>query len=128
METIEKISFQSACKAEGLDVKTVIPDFSCYPKNDRKAMVAHAKIVIMVRAANRLGNGGKVWEPDFNNGDQWKYEIWWIKGSSGFRFHAYDFWYAVSRVGSRLCFISGEVARSMGRNKAFVKLINEYFL
>ncbi|WP_407266867.1 hypothetical protein [Tenacibaculum maritimum] len=49
-------TFEDACKVEKLDPKTVIPDFSCYPEVDRKSMEAHAKLVIIVRAANRLAN------------------------------------------------------------------------
>lgn len=119
-------TFEDACKVEGLDPEKVIPDFGGFPKKDRKSMMAHAKLVIIVRAANRLANGGEEWTPDFNNHDQYKYEIWFIKGSSGFRPHVYDCWAAFSGVGSRLCFISREVAEYVA--KAFVKLYNEYLL
>lgn len=59
-------SFEDACKVEGLDAEKVIPDFSCYPEQDRKAMEAHAKLVIIARAANRIGNKGKEWTPDWD--------------------------------------------------------------
>lgn len=125
MEKIE--SFEDACKAEDLNPETVIPDFSCYPEKDRKSMVAHAKLVIIVRAVNRLANGGAEWIPDFDNVSQDKYEIWFRKGgSSGFRFNDCDYWYSASVVGSRLCFISREIAEETAEQ--FIDLYNEYLL
>jgi len=120
-------TLEDACKVEGLDPEKVIPDFSGYPEKDRKSMIAHAKLVIIVRAANRLANDGTEWIPDFTNADQWKYEAWFeMRGSSGFRFGVCGRWDSVSRVGSRLCFISREVAEYVG--KTFIALYNEYFL
>lgn len=126
MEFNKLKTFEAACKIEGLDPKKVLPDFSCYPAKDRKSMIAHAKLVIIVRAANRLANGGKEWIPDFDNSNQWKYHTWFIKGSSGFRFYGRANWGSLSNVGSRLCFISRDVAEHVG--KAFIKVYNEYFL
>jgi len=120
-------TFEAACKVEGLNAKKVIPDFAAYPKEDRKAMIAHAKLVIIARAANRLANEGKEWKPDWNN-NQWdKYYPWfWMNGGSrGFRYFVYGSWYSLSPVGSRLCFISRDVAEHMG--KTFLKLYKEYF-
>ena len=121
-------TFEQACKIEGLDPKKVVPAFTGFPKKDRASMIAHAKLVIIVRAANRLANNGKEWKPDLDNADQWKYEIWWYKerGSAGFRFDVCGGWVSASHVGSRLCFTSYEVAEAVA--KAFVKLYNEYLL
>lgn len=127
MELKQLTSFEAACKIEKLDPKKIIPDFKNYPAKDRKSMIAHAKLVIIIRAANRLANGGKEWKPDFDNREQVKYEIWWFKrGSSGFRFYDYDFWTSTSFVGSRLCFISSEVGKYVA--DTFLKLWNEYLL
>ncbi len=49
-------TFEDACKVERLDAKKVIPDFKAYPAKDRKAMIAHAKLVIIASALNRLAN------------------------------------------------------------------------
>ncbi|CAA0192790.1 hypothetical protein [Tenacibaculum maritimum] len=122
-------TFEDACKVEKLNPKTVIPDFSCYPEADRKSMEAHAKLVIIVRAANRLANDGKQWIPDFTNFDECKYEAWFDleeNGSSGFRFLDYDCWSSGSLVGSRLCFISREVCKYIG--KQFLDTYKEYFM
>ena len=100
----EKLSsFEDACKIEGLDPKKVIPDFSCYPEQHRESMESHARIVIIVAAANRVSNEGNPWFPDFDDRSQPKYEVWFKKSSSGFRFHDCDRWFTFSFVGSRLC-------------------------
>lgn len=119
-------TFEDACAVESLDPKTVIPDFSCYPQQDRKSMIAHAKLVIIIRAANRIANDDKPWFPDFNDSNQWKYYPWFEKTSSGFRFSADDYWLTYSSVGSRLCFISSEVAEYIA--ETFIALYNEYLL
>jgi hypothetical protein len=119
-------TFEDACKVEGLDPEKVLPDFSNYPSKDQKSMLAHAKLVIIVRAANRLANGGQEWTPDFDNWDEIKYEIWFEKGSSGFRFRDYDNWSAHSDVGSRLCFKSRELAKYIANQ--FEDLYNDYLL
>lgn len=124
MELNQLKTFGDACEVEKLDPKKVIPDFSCYPKKDQASMIAHAKLVIIVRAANRLANGGKEWRPDFDNGSQLKYEIWFTKSPSGFRFVGFDFWLSHSYVGSRLCFLSREVAEYIATT--FIGLYNEY--
>lgn len=122
-------TFEDACKVEKLNPKKVIPDFKLYPVKDRKAMVAHAKLVIIAKAANRLANGGKVWKPDWNNGKWDKYHnyFWMDKsGSSGFRYDGYDVWNSSANVGSRLCFCSAEVARHVANT--FIKFYEAYFV
>lgn len=121
-------TFDDACAVEKLNPKKVIPDFKSYPAKDRKGMIAHAKLVIIARALNRLANKGKQWKPDWNN-NQWdKYYPWfWMNGgSSGFRYYDCDLWYSISVVGSRLCYISAEVGKYAGNQ--FLKLYKEYFV
>lgn len=122
-------TFEDACKVEKIDPKKVIPDFFCYPEADRKSMEAHAKLIIIVRAANRLANDGKQWVPDFTNFDERKYEAWFDledNGSSAFRPYCYDVWGTHSSVGSRLCFISREVCKYIANQ--FIETYKEYFL
>jgi len=130
MKKLEQLkSFEGACKVEGLNPKKVIPSFSTYPAKDRKAMIAHAKLVIIARAANRIANGGKEWKANFSDSNQWKYTPYFYHepgGSSGFQFLGFVDWLSVSSVGSRLCFITLEAATHVG--KTFIKLYNEYFL
>jgi hypothetical protein len=121
-------TFDDACAVEKLNPKKVIPDFKAYPVKDRKAMIAHAKLVIIARALNRLANNGKQWKPNWKNGLWDKYYPWfWMNGgSSGFRSYGCDSWDSISSVGSRLCYISREVGEYAG--KQFVKLYKEYFV
>ena len=112
MKKLEALdSFEAACKIENLDPKKVIPDFSCYPEQDREAMIEHAELIIIVRAANRIANGGKEWIPNYDDWGERKYEpIFDLSGGvSGFRPNYCGSWNACSLVGSRLCFISIEV-------------------
>lgn len=119
-------TFEDACKVLRLNPQKVMPDFSSYPKADHAAMQAHAKLVIIARAANKVANKGKEWNPDWNNYNQWKYYPWFeMGGSSGFRFFGYAYWASHSYVGSRLCFISREVADYIG--KQFTNMYKDYF-
>lgn len=121
-------TFQAACKVLRLDPKKSGPDFRAHPAPERKALIAHTKLVIIARALNQVANGGKAWKADFGNHSQWKYYPWFYQssGSCGFRFDGCVGWNADSDVGSRLCFISREVAEYAG--KTFFKLYNEYFV
>ncbi len=72
------------------------------------------------------------WNPDWSNGDQKKYFAYfeYKKTSSGlgFSYHVCDRWLTATRVGSRLCFPTAELATYFGSNKEFLKLHNEYLL
>lgn len=129
MKTYTEIkSFNDACKVERLDPKKTVPDFKGLSVKERKAMIAHAKLVIIARAINRLANNGKQWKPDWNNGQWDKYYPWFDMsgGSRGFRFDVCDYWCSASIVGSRLCFISREVAKYAGEQ--FIDLYKAYFI
>ncbi len=127
MKELEKLkTFEDACKVLRLTPKKVIPDFAGFPKKDHAAMIAHAKLVIIARAANKLANKGKEWVPDWSNYDQWKYYPWFeMKGSSGFRFSVCGRWNTYSFVGSRLCYISREVCTYVATT--FFELYKAYF-
>ena len=117
-------TFEDACKALNLNAETVIPDFSQYPEEDRKALVAHAKLIII----NKAINGG--WKPDWSNDDQYKYYPWFDMDSSasggGFSYDDCAYWSTYSDVGSRLCFETREKAKYAG--KQFESLYKEYFV
>ena len=117
-------TFEDACKVLELDPKKVIPDFSCYLEKNIVSMIAHAKLVIIVKVANQLANEGKEWIPDSTRYDKYKYEAWFYlsKGSSGFRYSTYDGLASTSR----LCFISKEVCEYVANQ--FIELYKEYYL
>jgi len=119
-------TFEDACKSLGLDPSNVIPDFSLFPEKDRKAMIAHCKLVIICDALNRSENEGKEYIPDWESWDEIKYYPWFDLASSGFRFADYAYWHTHSFVGSRLCFKSRELAEYAG--KQFEDIYKDYFV
>ena len=73
-------SFEDACKVLSLDPENVLPDFSRYPERHVRSMTAHAKLVLIVEAANMIANDGTLWVVDFSDHNQIKYEVWFKKG------------------------------------------------
>ena len=58
------------------------------------------------------------WLPDWTNSNQYKYFPWFNMGSSsgvGFSYDDCGRWRAISRVGSRLCFKSSDLAKHAGQ-------------
>jgi hypothetical protein len=58
------------------------------------------------------------WIPDWTNSNQYKYYPYFVMGSSsgvGFSCGGYVIWNTGSRVGSRLCFKSSDLARYAGK-------------
>mgnify|MGYP006418984619 CR=1 FL=1 len=116
-------TFEEACEALELDSKKVVPDFSMYPEKHQKAMVAHAKLVIIAEALN------EGWQPDWGNSSEYKYELWFYMGGSsgsGFAYYVYDHWLTHSFCSSRLCFKSRELAEYAGEQ--FKDLYKDYYL
>lgn len=118
-------TFKDACKELGINAKA-IPDVSMLPPKDRKAIIAHYKLI---KIAEALNDG---WKPNWHTGES-KYNPWFeviadAKRPSGFGFSytSYDCWFTGTDVGSRLCYKSSELALYAG--KQFAKLYQEYFL
>lgn len=122
-------TFEDACKIEGLNPKEVLPDFkNCkLPTEEIKALESHAKLLIIVSAANRIDNNGEKWIPNWTD-NTWKYYPWFImdNGSSGFRFDDCDYWDEFTYVGSRLCFKSESVCEYIATQ--FLDLYRDYFM
>ena len=115
-------TFEAACKAKGLSPENCIPDVSTYPAEHQKAVVAAAKLFIVVDVLN---DG---WKPNWNNDDEYKYYLWFDmekskSNPSGFRLDYVDFNYTDSHVGSRLCFKSREVAEHAAKH--FISLFKD---
>ena len=66
------------------------------------------------------------WIADYTNSDQTKYEVRFYYDSSagGFVYFVLDDWYSGTRVGSRLCFHSSELAKYFG--KQFIEIHRKY--
>ena len=82
-------SFEEACAAQGLDPNTVLPDVTCLPESDRKAVTSFAMMCIINRSLNTDPETNQEWKPDWNDSDQEKYYPWFEvvekpEGASGF--------------------------------------------
>lgn len=120
-------TFQSACKYLGLDPVKALPKVGTMPKKHQLATLAHAQLVIIAEALNQEANGGKPWKPDWRNGQWNKYYPWFdLSSGSGLSCYGYVDRLSTSPVGSRLCYISSEVAKYAGTH--FQKLYKQYFL
>lgn len=117
-------TFEDACKAINLD-PTKLPDFSVMPEKHQKALLAHAKLILIAEALN--GD----WKPDWNNDDEYKYFPWFDMEKSesneeGFVLYYVIYAYSGTYVGSRLCFKSREIAQYAGTQ--FKDLYKDYML
>lgn len=67
------------------------------------------------------------WVPDYNNPNENKYELRWVKNKNGgFSFGSYDFWFSTTSAGARLTARSGKIADHIGNN--FEKEFNEFLV
>jgi hypothetical protein len=75
--------------------------------------LAYSKLVIIVKAANKLANNGEIWIPNWADATQKKWWRFW-SCSPVFAFSCTDFGcaYACTHFVSRLCFINKEVTIS----------------
>ncbi len=123
MNTIN--SFEDACAA--LKINPSLPDLSMIPVRDQKALLAHYKLMIIIRAKN------EGWEPDWNDTDQPKYFNWPdvdanddTPSGSGLSSPLCVDTGSCTVVGSRLSFKTGELA--LETFNQFKELYEEYFI
>jgi len=95
--------------------------------------LAYKKLKVCARAWNTDEETKKVWEPNWNNSNEYKYFPWmWVKASdekpAGFGFSLTDCVYDLtdSGVGSRLCFQTSTEAIEFG--KTFADLYKDFWL
>lgn len=120
-------TFQAACKYLGLDPVKALPKVGTMPKKHQQATLAHAQLVIIAEALNQEANGGKPWKPNWKNGQWDKWYPWFnLSSGSGLSYLGYGYQRSDSCVGSRLCYISSDVAKYAGTH--FQKLYKQYFL
>jgi hypothetical protein len=122
---------KDAFVATGRDIK-IMPDVSALPEKDRKFIESHYKLTVVAEALNQEANDGKPWIPDWSNWGERKYYPWFEisknEDGSGFGFSGTDFVFdgTGTLVGSRLCFLSSELA--LYAAKQFEELYKDYFL
>jgi hypothetical protein len=112
-------TFEDACAKLQLNPETVLPDLIGFPSQHQKALLSHAKLVIIAEAVN---DG---WKPNWDDEDEYKYYPWFDM-EKGFVFYSFDYDGQGSNVGSRLCFRSREIAMYVG--KQFKGLYKDYFV
>lgn len=118
-------TFEAACKALKLDPKKVTPTVTGYPKQYAAALIAMAKLIIIVQALN------SDWKPNWQDLNQPKYYGWWdmnkdSNNRSGFRLVDVGGRTYYSVVGSRLCFRSRELAEWAFKQTQIKKLYREF--
>ncbi len=114
-------TFEGACKVLKLNPKSVLPDVKGMPEHHQKAIISHAKLVIITEALN------EGWKPNWKNTSEWKYYPWFkMSSGSGLAYDGCGDLYSYSGVGSRLCFKTSELAEYAG--KQFKSLYEDYFL
>lgn len=103
------MSFEIAC--EWLKIKPALPVIKDLPEKHQAYVIADYKLVTITEAINLDPKTKKLWQPNYNDSNESKYEPrFWIKTDkkrpSGFGFSGsfYDHWFTSSFVGSRLCF------------------------
>lgn len=97
-------SFAFACKKQGYNPKTVLPDVSKMPAHLQKSKIALSKLEVIHEAS---WDGVEV---DYDNLQQEKWGIWVRLNKTGFRLFAvcFDFTGSYSAGGPRLCCLSRE--------------------
>lgn len=115
----------------GKDINA-LPDVSMIDEKSRQAILSHYKLIVVAEALNKEANGGKTWAPNWEDSDQVKYYPWFEitkeDNGSGFGFSGTGYFFDFTRttVGSRLCFLSRDLALYAG--KQFEQLYKEYFI
>ncbi len=84
---------------------------------------AYEMLKVIVKAIN-----GPEYEPDYENTNQYKYEILWRYDAQKKRFsyHYYRNWPTFTFAGARLQFESGEKAKFCATVPAFAKIWNDF--
>ena len=112
-------TFEDACAKLHLNPETVLPDLIGFPSQHQKALLSHAKLVIIAEALN---DG---WKPNWDDDVEYKYYPWFDM-ENGFVFNVCGYDPQLSDVGSRLCFRSRAIAEYIG--KQFEGLYTDYFV
>lgn len=131
MEKIQIIDIDSAHKVIKHDGK--LPDVSGLPEWEAQDIINSTLLKRVVRAFNTDQETGKVWEPNWNDWDQPKWQLWPDIDANdehpegvGFSHSGYDFWYSNSVAGSRLCLRTKKDAQDL--YKYFTPLLIKCYL
>lgn len=112
-------TFGEACKYKKLKQKDVLPDVSMFPKEHQKALIASAKLFIIVDALNE---GHKF---DWNDYSEEKWYIWWWMNNPGFRLRGVVYFDSGTNAGARLSFRTKALAEHA--TKHFKELFKDLY-
>ena len=119
----ELTSFEDCCKRMGYDPEKLLPDVSVFPARHQKALTGTAKLFIIHEAFNYDDKKKEVYEPDWDDSDEYKWRYWFDMEKdanipSGFRFYdsLYDFTSTYSTGGSRLCNRNEDISIFIGKH------------
>ena len=123
MDIKDKVkSFEDACKV--LDITPSVPVVTGIPEKYQKPLIANYQLMVIAEALN------EGWTPDWSNGEWDKWYPWFNMDNSSsagrFSFYGSGGQSSDSRVGSRLCFKSEELADYAGTQ--FLELYRELFV
>ncbi len=119
----EVLSVKQAFKIRGVDILKM-PGVSKLPKRFRLWLEWLYKMAVVAEAFN-TDESGKLWIPNYNDSNEYKYEIWWdVKADSkhtsgsGLSCDGCVGWSAASDVPARLCFKNRDTAIFVGKHFA----------
>ncbi|KAA6348225.1 hypothetical protein EZS27_004293 [termite gut metagenome] len=110
-------TFEDACKALGLDPEN-LPIVEHLPEKDRRSIIAHYKLTIIIRALN------EGWEPNLSDRNEYKYYNWFYVSDSFAYANPLSAKNAVVNIGFRLCFKNATLTKYA--YKQFKDLYLEY--
>ncbi len=120
-------TFEDACEITGNNPQ-ILPDVSMITDEGMaRYILACFKLAIIAKALN--GD----WIPDFTDHNQWKYYPWFFvkkdgkhPSGIGFSYSNFDYSYALTLVGSRLCYKNATLAEYAG--KTFLEIYRDHQL
>ena len=83
-------------------------------------LLAHQKLVVIIKWKNQG------WIPNFDNGNEAKYFIWWYLGKD-FRLYHVFYYLSSSTCSARLCFKNRSDAEEMTTNNEFINYGKQAF-
>lgn len=71
-------------------------------------LINYQLAIVLVKAIN------EGWEPNWDDPNEKKWQLWFKMSSSGFRYYDFDYWITTSYVGSRLCLREKRLGNYLG--------------
>lgn len=117
-------TWEKVCELQKLDPVACLPIVSEMPEQFQRQLTATAKLYIITECLN-IVDGGKPFEPNWNDYREYKYSPWFYMNKPGFRFSGSGGYLgsASAGTGSRLCFRTRALSDFAG--KTFESIYND---